>query len=246
MCTLAWQATGQSAWVVFNRDEQLSRATGEPPQLREGPDGRVLAYPTDPVGGGSWIAVSSAGFCVALLNHYTASAPTPQSGERSRGQLVLEIAAAANEKGASELLREIDFSPFAPFHLFIISHSGGKGVSWPGGAMKTPFGLKGFWTTSSYCLEAVRARRSVRYSAASVESLEAASTLLREVEEKAPAYGLAMQRDDACTVSQTEVELFPPEVKGESAFSMRYRARESVEGLCGWETKVKEVRYGLA
>jgi hypothetical protein len=59
--------------MVCNRDESRSRPAALPPQVREFGKQRAI-LPIDPVSGGTWIAASSAGLAMTLLNSYPAPA----------------------------------------------------------------------------------------------------------------------------------------------------------------------------
>ena len=105
-------------WIAANRDERLDRSWAPPRLLRDDPPvfgGRDL------VGGGSWLAVSlGAGFVVGVTNARLGAKP----GARSRGQLVLDLAAEATLVDAVALLGELDLTQYGAFNVLVTDVSG--------------------------------------------------------------------------------------------------------------------------
>jgi len=100
-------------WVAANRDERLDRPWQAPMLLTSAPPvfgGRDL------VGGGSWLAVNlEAGFLVGVTNARRGAPP----GERSRGRLVLDLAAERSTAEALALLSELDLARYGDFNLLL-------------------------------------------------------------------------------------------------------------------------------
>lgn len=223
MCTLAWGNTAGSGWICFNRDEQRSRSRAEPPRLHEGPNGPV-AWARDPDGGGTWFAASSRGFAVALLNRYPAVESVVNPSLQSRGLLVSLIAGSPSADAAVEAFTGISPSPYAPFHLFILSPGSARGFTWDGTRLKDLKPRAAFFTTSSHRPDAVRAWRESWWAEQLAEGLvdgEAAAERLRRRHPGNPAFGPTMDREDARTVSQILLEW------RESGFIFSYRPREA-------------------
>lgn len=221
MCTLVWQEESGKQWLCFNRDEQRSRPPAEPMQLHAGPNGPV-AYARDPQGGGTWFAVSSNGFAVALLNHYLHQEAPEPARYRSRGLMVKELAECASVGEAAELADRGEFAQYRPFHLFICDHQSYRLLTWDG---RAPFHWEdpdGMVTTSSHEPAAVIRWRSGWWKNLCRQRLplDVGAQRLRQVNPQKPAYGVTMDREDARTVSQIELEL------GQSGFVVTYRARE--------------------
>ena len=100
-------------WVAANRDERLDRPW-EPPRLLV-PDPPVLGG-RDLVGGGSWLAINlEAGFVVGVSNARRGAAPA----ERSRGRLVVDLAAERSTAEALALLSELELARFGDFNLLL-------------------------------------------------------------------------------------------------------------------------------
>jgi len=222
MCTLAWGKEDNSLWICFNRDELRKRQPAEPPAIHRGA-GPATVYARDPQGGGTWFAASEAGFAVALLNHYPAEAPV-QAPTRSRGQLVIDLAEAASEARAHEILLGADLAPYAPFCLFLLSMEGTGAFAWDGDQLQPLACERPFWTTSSYKPEEVLAWRTGWWLARIEDrelKLAEASRLMRQAWPGKPAYGLTMDRMEARTLSQIELRIAP------QGLTFVYRQREA-------------------
>lgn len=116
MCTVTWQIDADGYELLCNRDERKSRRPAAGPRVRLHRGVPVLA-PEDGQAGGAWIAVNSAGATLCLLNGHV-SALVRSAGVRSRGMLVMDLAAA--DDAASELART-DVRQFAPFTLLLLT-----------------------------------------------------------------------------------------------------------------------------
>jgi hypothetical protein len=119
MCTLilAVDPAGPgSLLVAANRDEDPSRPSDPPAVLRDAPR---LAGGRDRRSGGTWLAVRGREAVVALLNRRdrggAPAAPDPRL--RSRGLLVLDVAAAADPRqAATDALERERYAPFTLLH----------------------------------------------------------------------------------------------------------------------------------
>jgi hypothetical protein len=89
VCTLTViPQTSGSVRIAFNRDESRTRPAGLPPSLQR-IGSRAAVMPTDPLSGGTWLAVNDAGLALAVLNvnptDRARNAPKPL---RSRGAVI--------------------------------------------------------------------------------------------------------------------------------------------------------------
>jgi hypothetical protein len=121
MCTLSIIPTRGGYRVVVNRDEQRSRAAGQGPAWRtlqegDGKGVRVL-WPTDPVGGGTWVAASERGLTIALLNFNLEPAPELPADLISRGSVIPALITARDGDSALDRLAAMDLHRLAPFRL---------------------------------------------------------------------------------------------------------------------------------
>jgi hypothetical protein len=219
MCTLAWGSGDGRLWAVFNRDEQRARPPAQAPRIEQGANGPV-ACARDPQGGGTWFAASARGFAVALLNHYPAQSQLPPA-PRSRGLLVSELAAGSSAAQAFDRFAAVSLACYAPFHLFLLTPQGASGFTWDGAALQPLQPASGFWTTSSFAPQAVVAWRRARWREAFAGRAPAAAAVLQQPSPDRPAYGFAMDREDARTVSQIVLELDP------AGFTFTCREREA-------------------
>lgn len=208
MCTLAWEVSGEDFWICFNRDEQRSRPEAEAPVIDRSGKYPVM-YPRDPQGGGTWLAVSKAGFVVALMNHYSGN-PVNNGGLRSRGGIVLKLIHSSSIDSAIEKLSGIELTgKFAPFHLFIFSRKGGKQWTWDGDKICGITECPKFWTTSSCDPESIcqwRTDQWEKLTGGKAVSADQAGAVLR-MRGSPPACGMTMDREDARTVSQSIIEM---------------------------------------
>lgn len=109
---------GGELWVAANRDESLSRPWQPPRLLVHDPP---VFGGRDMVGGGSWLVVNlHAGFVVGVTN---ARLGAP-SAERSRGRLVVDVAAERTLADAVALLSEVEPSLYGAFNLLLADAHG--------------------------------------------------------------------------------------------------------------------------
>lgn len=118
MCTLSVISLGDSAGyrVVINRDEERTRPAAIAPMWRE-VDGVRAIWPTDPVGGGTWVAASERGVVLAILNRNLEPRPVLPPGLRSRGTIIPECIAASGRDDYLRRISKLDVAAFAPFRL---------------------------------------------------------------------------------------------------------------------------------
>ncbi len=103
--------------VGANRDERTDRPWHPPALLLEDPPvfgGRDL------VGGGTWLAVNLDGAFVVGVSNARLGAPR---GERSRGELVVEVARQGGLSEAVALVTELDLGRYGPFNLLVADAS---------------------------------------------------------------------------------------------------------------------------
>jgi uncharacterized protein with NRDE domain len=232
---MVWGEDSGKLWICFNRDEQRTRPPAEDLALHAGSNGPV-AYARDPKGGGTWFAVSSRGFAVALLNHYNTQELAEPSHYRSRGLLVKELAECGSAEEAAILADQSDFEEYHPCHLFICDHQFYSLQTWDGNDLIYWEDPDCILTTSSYKAASVIKWRTGWWKNLSAQSLppDEVARQLRKVNPDKPAFGAAMDRDDARTVSQIQAELRA------DGFTISYRRREP-DGV-GFEDPM-EIRY---
>jgi hypothetical protein len=221
MCTLSWIPDRDGYIVFFNRDERRTRPAGLPPASAIQNRIRFLA-PSDPEGGGSWMAVNERRVTVALLNRYHPSAHPPEQPV-SRGRLVLELADVMSIAALQMRLAEMSLRPYQPFTLAVFAPGfpalllHWDGASLVGHAHEPP----GLLAASSALvpIEAVRSRTTLFEQAQATAGTLGPQDLDRLHRSHLPEKGalsVCMHRPDASTVSLTRVDV------GVSGVVLRY------------------------
>src|SRR5690348_7264848 len=118
MCTFVILRRPGHAWPVIigaNRDEMVDRPWQAP--ARHWPDRPEVVGGLDVLAGGSWLAVNEHGVTAGILNR--TGTLGPQSGRRSRGELVLEALDHADAAEAADALAALEPRSYRPFNLVI-------------------------------------------------------------------------------------------------------------------------------
>ena len=118
MCTLTYRLTAQGYQLFFNRDEQMTRPQAIKPVVNT-----LLhsAYPIDPTGGGTWIAVHQSGVSLALLNYYQAQIDPCRKSFISRGVIIPYLLAHIDD--IHKQLHSMDLSVYQAFQLCVFDSS---------------------------------------------------------------------------------------------------------------------------
>ncbi|TWX46549.1 NRDE family protein [Colwellia hornerae] len=206
MCTLTYLLNNNGYELFFNRDEQRSRLLATPPKYH--PRSNAI-YPVDPVGGGTWIAVSKKGLALALLNNYQAP-PNTHNNVISRGQLILTLLQGRGSIIAQ--LKTMNLHVFQPFQLCVfpedlsINKPNIHCVKWNGKQLiEVSVDVEADLpiTSSSIDFIAVRQNRKHRFERL-VDGNKPLSKQHKDFHfstEKDSKYSVNMQRKDARTVS---------------------------------------------
>lgn len=219
--------------VVCNRDESRLRPAALPPQLlRFG--SRSAFMPVDPLSDGTWIAVSDAGLVFVLMNVNVKASkarlheigPAPARPILSRGTIIPFVLQAANLSEARVIVATMYHQPFAPFRLVIADRANFAEFVWAEGrghasepeTIEQPL----LFTSSGLGDDVVAVPRrrlfdecfaSRREWRVSQDEFHRHSWMGNE------HVSVWMTREDALTVSRTEVEL------GSDRLTMNYHAR---------------------
>lgn len=216
--------------VSFNRDERRTRPPAVPPD-RHIYEERVTVHPIDPLGGGTWIAMSSAGLVFALLNGYSGSdsSGAPRShAPKSRGLIIPALLSANTLDAATARLRAIDPTEFLSFRLVIVSDDGAcEAVSDNGegphlDCRDVREGEAWMRSSSSARPDVVLPHRRAlfEHDVTTSRSVEVQDRFHLTRYAPDSALGVLMERDDARTVSVTIVEAFATRMR------MTYRPLE--------------------
>ena len=213
MCSVSFLPREDGFVLAMNRDERLSRVSALPPEVFERNELAML-YPRE-LSGGTWIGVNSAGMAFSLINWY--SQPDCAFGNPvSRGEVVRALLKARNCRAAASLLHELPLKRMNPFRLMIVSLFDHSLTEWhSGGGALEPFTLswrRHHWFSSS--LDEARANQTRRRTCVRVHGDSLDLPLLRKLHRshapKAGPFSLCMHRNDACTVSYTEINVRSP------------------------------------
>jgi hypothetical protein len=118
MCTLVILRRPEHPWPVIlgaNRDEMVDRPWLPP--ARHWPDRLETVGGLDVLAGGSWLAVNEHGLLAGILNR--TGSLGPQTGRRSRGELVLEALDHADAAAAADALSALEPRSYRPFNLIL-------------------------------------------------------------------------------------------------------------------------------
>ena len=208
MCTLSWCfAQGGSGYqLLFNRDEQLSRELAESPRYFEYGSEVMALMPVDPKGQGSWIAVNNRGLTLALLNFYQGH--TPPGELRSRGQIVRRAAGLSCVDDIDKYLRASKLHYYPPFSLLVFDkhHPHAIQFQWNGEKLGVSAAMSPI-ISSSVDFERVFEARQALYqtSLGEAPSFDALLEFHASHHPKPSALSVCMHREDAETLSQTQV-----------------------------------------
>ena len=111
MCTVTFIPVEGKVFLASNRDERHSRKEAIRPACYAFPGG-IMLYPKDAEAGGTWIAMHENGNALVLLNGgKKAHIAEPPYG-KSRGLILLDLAAAESPSG---LFLSLDLENIEPF-----------------------------------------------------------------------------------------------------------------------------------
>ncbi|MEM7618210.1 MAG: NRDE family protein [Pseudomonadota bacterium] len=205
MCTLTIHQNRDSLTVTMNRDEKKERPGEIPPY--KWPDSDFWA-PQDKKANGTWFGVNEQGRVVCLLNGYVAKDVT-NNGSSSRGELVPRI---LQSDDVNLELKQLEHSceKYNSFRLFTIENGMLISCEWTGeeyNQNEEPLNEDYFYTSSSYEQDKVQLYRRERYNQWQKNGKSYECNLpqihLHKNEENS-AYGVLMDRPDACTKSITQ------------------------------------------
>jgi hypothetical protein len=214
MCTVTFSPRKRGYALAMNRDEQLTRAIGQPPAVSVINGRRVLA-PSEP-SGGTWISLNESGVTFALINWYAISSRV-KTKSVSRGEIIKAVSSSTTTLLTAEALEQVPLPRINPFGLVGIFPAGNEVVEWRWDLKKLvrkkhPWRLQQ-WISSGFDEPlAQRMRGNVFQAAAAQKSAGSLGWLRRLHRSHSPAIGpfsTCMHRADAATVSYTEVSVDP-------------------------------------
>lgn len=213
MCTVTFIARQNGYALGMNRDEQLTRVPGLPPQkLRL--NGRTVICPSEP-GGGSWIALNDAGVTFALINWYAVTARINQRSV-SRGRVVNAVSPVDSADAATKTLRRLPLARLKPFRLMGIFPPTRETIEWRWDSKELiqqvhPWETRQ-WSSSGFDEPTAQRIRGRTFGLARAhEATDSLAWLRRLHGSHSPTPGpfsICMHREDAATVSYTEVSVW--------------------------------------
>lgn len=226
MCTvtlipLAGATTDATGFrMVCNRDEARTRAAAFPPAIFQ--LGSLSAiYPIDPRSHGTWIAVNEAGIALTLLNIHPPGwremLADPSRG--SRGQIIPSLLDADSLDDVQARIARLAPTAYPAFRLLAIDESDLIDAVSDGRRVAIERRARGSnaWLFSSSGLgdELVEPprRRLFESMFTSGDLADAQAAYHRSSWSTHPELSVCMRRPDACTVSQTIVDVSPEYVR---------------------------------
>ncbi len=212
MCSVTFWPRRRGFVLGMNRDEQRSRVAGLPPAgfiLGE----RMVVHPREPHGG-TWISVNDRGVCFGLVNWYAipARAPLPTV---SRGEVVLAVRTCDTGSEAGAQIAALPLPRMNPFRLVGYFEAEQRVVEWRWDGRELtvthhPWSA-GQWLSSGFDEPTAQRLRSAAYQRVVSEPDAGSVEWLRRLhgshEPECGPFSICMHRDDAATVSYTEVDV---------------------------------------
>jgi len=210
MCTVTFCPRKTGYALAMNRDEQLTRVQGLPPRRIRAGD-RFAVCPSEP-GGGTWIALNDSGAALALINWYSISARVATDAV-SRGEVVRRTRMSRTPEEAGETLRALPLMRMNPFRLIGVFPTVKEVMEWRWNLRKlarlSHLWCAKQWISSGFDEPKAQRVRTETFRAAldrcSVGNLSWLRRLHRCHSPQTGPFSICMHRDDAATVSYTEV-----------------------------------------
>src|SRR5215472_978753 len=222
MCTLTFVPTVEGYLTGMNRDELLTRPAALPPEIHER-EGMKLVYPREP-SGGTWIAANTRGNLLALLNWNEIDMAGLREKRRTRGLVIPEAILGKDVSSTTAHLDRLSLDGVSPFRLIGAFRNERQLIEWRwDGTGIQQLGwawARKHWFSSSLSDARATAERGQVCDAAVIDPAVGSPHWLRQVhrshEPKPGPYSICVHRQDAATVSYTEVEC------DRSSISMKY------------------------
>ena len=210
MCSVSFIPREDGFVLAMNRDELISRVPALPPRVnRRG--GLAVLCPSEP-SGGTWIGISSAGMAFSLLNWHS---QPDRTGEDliSRGEVVRALLSGGSSSAPASILKELPLRRMNPFRLIAVSLPERSLTEWRSGSEALTFKVHPWRRLHCFSsgfdeARAIQVRRLV--CAQFPGDLGDLTTLRRLHASHQPIAGpfsLCMHREDAATVSYTEISV---------------------------------------
>jgi len=219
MCTLSFVPNDRGYFVSMNRDELLSRGTALSPQLfRSGTASALYPYEPD---GGTWLAANEFGVTLALLNWNDAAKTMGGEKQKSRGLVIPVLIGSSGASEVNETLRTQPLSGTLPFCLVGVFAREREVGEWRWDGQRLMHNRHSWnirhWFSSGWSDETAAARRGATFDAARSDadagSLAWLRRLHRSHQPEPGAFSVCVHRDDASTVSYSEIVCGPTKLE---------------------------------
>ena len=232
MCSITFLPRRSGYVLGMNRDEKRTRVAALAPS-QEDVSGRRVVYPREP-GGGTWISLNDSGVTFALVNWYSqpSAAILPI---KSRGEVVQRLRGVETPEEARNAVREMDLVHVNPFRVIGVFPALSAILEWQWDGRAMTEVRHGWnprqWISSGWDEPGAQRSRSEVFEHRCREVDDHGVQWLRKLHgshENGPGpYSTCMHREDAATVSYSEIE-----VDGEHG-EMRYSSGPLCEAH-GW------------
>ena len=218
MCSVCWkwqdsvEASTAQLLIIFNRDEQKTRAIANPPEsIRVGASTALM--PIDPDKGGSWIATNEYGLTIALLNNYEVL-PDKATKYESRGIVVKNLSKCCTLPELEESLRAMLLEKAYPAFSLLIWETKSRLVQmykWDENSLVLSSPQASFFTSSSWNSEAVQNYRTDSYVNAVINNEVPIRTFMSSVARGREKWSVYMEREQTQTVSVSTIKVYGTE-----------------------------------
>jgi uncharacterized protein with NRDE domain len=220
MCTVSIVPVGADGFrVMCNRDERRSRPVAFAPRV-ERAGGHDAIFPRDPLGGGTWIGVNTAGLAVAVLNRHDDQSRDRTCGARqSRGAIGVQVLRCGRLDDVVRWAGSLTADDYAPFrlvalhkHRLVVVQSDGYTIDASRRTLVAPV----MFTSSSLGDERVAPLRRALFEQLVTRRSECWLSGQLQFHghqwPERPEVSVLMDRDDAATVSRSTIDVGPQRV----------------------------------
>jgi hypothetical protein len=210
MCTVTFMPRARGYCLAMNRDEKRARPKGLPPTRRTVQSRKVLC-PSE-AGGGTWIALNDSGTSVALINWHSV-AGRAKGHAVTRGSVIGALGAASQSDLVEVGLSTLPLTRINPFRLIGVFPGTRRVTEWRWDlkrlTRKSHRWRARQWISSGFDERtAQRVRNQTLRRAQRQKSAGSLAWLRRLHRSHVPQVGpfsICMHREDAATVSYTEI-----------------------------------------
>jgi hypothetical protein len=212
MCTVTFSPRKRGYALAMNRDEKLTRAAGLPPAENIINGRRVLA-PSEP-SGGTWISVNDTGVTFALINWYSIRTRV-ETKPISRGEVVRAVSFCNTAVLADEKLELLLLKHINPFRLIGVFPETEEILEWRWNLIRLSTQKHSWrlqqWISSGFDEPQAQRMRGKTFQTAARQAFAGSLAWLRRLHRShlptTGPFSTCMHREDAATVSYTEVNV---------------------------------------